>query len=334
MNDPSVSPFDCDSDSSLYEYKILLDKLLEGLSDFGLTKNQSKVFFHLGKHGPQTAPNVSKSLRLPRTETYQLLKTLQKKGISSAIFDHPVRYAALPFGTAMQVLLNSERERIRGLEKKQAQLEEIWDELPDLSMDPLEAKEDRLQMLQGQNPIIGKITNMYENAEKEFLILGSERDYLRFYHSDFFDSMNNSKVDLKILTSCSENTMYVFDEIDPTRCQRIPQKATKNLCFLIKDNNEVIFFIKQDNPKSNDLLAVWTDSISIISSLKQLFGLLWSEKSIRAESKKSIYNKATDDEDFKFKELEQEKLIVKEINNHLIEMLSKNDRAKLFASFK
>jgi len=326
MAKSSILPFfDCAPDSSSYQYKILLDKLLERFSEFGLTQNQSKVYVYLGKHGPQTAPFVSKSLKLPRTETYHLLKTLQKKGIASSIFDHPVRYAALPVDAAIRILINSERERIKELEKKQTEIEDIWNQLPELAMDPIEPKEARLQMLQGQSPIIGKIINMYENAEKEFLILGSERDYIRFYHSDLFDLMNNSKVDMKILTSCSENTMYVFDEIDQTQIQRLPQSATKNLCFIVKDDNEAIFFIKRDAPKSNDLLAVWTDSVSIISSLKQLFNLLWSKTEIRSVSKKFIIEEAKGDYDFKFKELEQEKLIVREINRHLVKMLSKNE---------
>ena len=91
-----VSLFDLDPDSSSYEFKNSVDKLQAELSKFGLTSNQCKVYIFLGKYGSKTAPEVCRALKLPRTETYHLLTTLQNKGIVSATFQHPIKFTALP----------------------------------------------------------------------------------------------------------------------------------------------------------------------------------------------------------------------------------------------
>jgi len=54
-----------------------LNRMLVG---YDLTPNQSKVYLFLSKIGIKTASEVSKALRIPRTETYHLLSTLQQKG--------------------------------------------------------------------------------------------------------------------------------------------------------------------------------------------------------------------------------------------------------------
>jgi len=74
-----TSIFTDDPDSFVNEYKESLEKIQLQLSSFGLSSNQCKIFIFLGKYGSRTAPDVSKVLKLPRTETYKLLATLQNE---------------------------------------------------------------------------------------------------------------------------------------------------------------------------------------------------------------------------------------------------------------
>ncbi|MFB5621923.1 MAG: helix-turn-helix domain-containing protein, partial [Candidatus Nitrosomaritimum yanchengensis] len=76
--------FDNNPDSISYEHKKAIDDLLDQFSKFGISPNQSKVYIYLGKYGSKTAPDVCRALRLPRTETYRLLTTLQNRGVVEA----------------------------------------------------------------------------------------------------------------------------------------------------------------------------------------------------------------------------------------------------------
>lgn len=271
-----VTIFDSASDSRLYEHRLSIDKLKDELSKFGLTANQCKVYIFLGKYGSKTAPEVCKALKLPRTETYHLLTTLQNKGIVSAAFQHPIKFSAEPLNKAIWVLVTAEKERVNTLEKQEKDIVHLWDSIPQFNATTY-SKEDKFQMLQGTNQIHSKIKEMVTNTKKEFLVLGSEKDYLKFYHSDFFEPLDKTDVDLKLLGTISDKSMYIFDEIDRSKVRMMPDTIRENLCFIAKDEEELIFFIKNACQSAPEMSAIWTDSSSMVYSMKMLFNSVWSK---------------------------------------------------------
>lgn len=271
-----ISIFDSQTDSKMHEHKISIDKLQDELSKFGLTSNQSKVYIFLGKYGSKTAPEVCKALKLPRTETYHLLTTLQNKGIVSATFQHPIKFSATSLNKAIWSLVSAEKERVNTLEKQEGSIVELWNTIPEFNA-VTEEKEEKFQMLQGSNQIQSKIKEMVGNTKTEFLVLGSEKDFLKFYHSNFFESLNDSKVDLKLLTSSSEKVMYIFDDIDRSKVKKMSDNIRPDLCFITKDDEELIFFIKNANKDVQQMTAIWTNSSSMIYSMQTLFASIWSK---------------------------------------------------------
>lgn len=274
---PQISIFNLEPDSRSYHYKVSLEKLQEQLSKFGLTSNQSKVYIFLGKYGSKTAPEVCKALKMPRTETYHLLTTLQNKGIVLATFQHPIRFSALPLTRAVWSLVNAEKERVKNLERQENELTELWNNIPDYHEELNDTKEDKFQVLQGENQVHSKINEMIINVKKEFLILGSEKDFLKFYHANFLEPLDWKPIDLKFLTSSSERTMYIFDEVDRTKVKRLPSQINKNLCFVVKDDDELLFYIKNAGNHADRLTTMWTNSSSLIYSMKTLFNTFWSK---------------------------------------------------------
>lgn len=269
--------FENDPDSRSYEHKQSIDQLQDQFSKFGLTANQCKVYIFLGKYGSKTAPEVCRALKLPRTETYHLLTTLQNKGIASATFQHPIKFSALPLSKAIKSMVNTEKERIKKLEKQEEELTKLWNTIPNYHNEPDVPKEDKFQMLQGENQIYGKINDMIINTKKEFQLIGNEKDFLKFYHANFLEPLDKSDLELKILTNSSTRTLYVFDEIDRTNVKKIPANTNGDICFVIKDNEEVLFFMKNSESGKENIAAMWTNSNAMIYSKKLLFDLLWSK---------------------------------------------------------
>lgn len=269
-----LSIFDSETSSAMHEQKVACDKLKDELAKFGLTSNQSKVYIYLGKYGSKTAPDVCKALKMPRTETYHLLTTLQNKGLVSATFQHPTRFSAEPLNKAIWTLVNAEKERISSLETQEKEIKKLWDSIPEFST-PKETNEAKFQMLEGINQTNSKIKEMIKSVNSEFLILGNEKDLLKFYHANFLDNFKDSKVDFKLLASISENGLYIFDDSDRAKIRMMPTDIQNNLCFLIKDNKEIVFFIKNASQVSQQMTAMWTDSDTLIYSMKMLFDSIW-----------------------------------------------------------
>ncbi len=269
-----TSVFDSTPDSQMYEYKQSIEKVQTELLKYGLTSNQSKVFIFLGKYGAKTAPEVCKSLKLPRTETYHLLSALQHKGIVTATFQHPIKFNAQPLDKAIWILVNSEKERVKSLEQMKKGLSELWDNIP--TFDSIHDEiEEKFQMLQGTNQIHSKITEMTDNYDDEFLILGSEKDYLKLYHGDFLESFVKSKQKFRLLSACSEKTAYIFDDLERKNIKKLNKDIENHLCFILKDNTEMLFFTKNAN-SIDETFAMWTNSKSLSYAMKLLFESLWA----------------------------------------------------------
>lgn len=268
-----TSIFDSTPDTQMYEYKLSIEKVQVELLQYGLTFNQSKVFIYLGKYGAKTAPEVCKALKLPRTETYHLLSALQNKGIVSSTFQHPIQFTALPLNKAIWILVNSEKERVKSLEHMEKGLAELWDNIP--TFDSLHDEvEEKFQMLQGANQIQSKITEMTDNFKDEFLILGSEKDYIRLYHGEFLESFVESKQQFRLLSACSEKTTYIFDNLERKNIKKLDKDIQNHLCFILKDDAELLFFTKNAN-STTEPFAMWTNSKSLVYSMKLLFESLW-----------------------------------------------------------
>lgn len=267
--------FDHSLESTHHDYKLTLDELLNELAKFNLTPNQAKVYIFLGKYGSKTAPEVCKALKIARTETYHILSTLQSRGIVSATFEHPITFSSLPVKKAVSTLVNAEKERVITLENKEKHVQKLWESIPEFIKNESNVEENKFQMLQGSNPINSKLLEMVSNIKDEIMVLGSEKDYLKIYHSKFFSKLIDRKTNCRILSSWSEKTEYIFKEIEKKRIKKIKKNIDNKLFFVVRDRKEIIFFTKNYSHSQEELTAMWTDSKALVYSMNLLFDFIW-----------------------------------------------------------
>lgn len=256
------------------------EEIKEYFNTFGLTPNQVKVFFYLGKVGQRSASDIAKAADIPRSETYHLLTALQNKGIVAATFEHPIKFSALPIQEAIHVLVSTETERLKKLKKSGPILEKLWEKIPGFSIDPNEEPEEKFQVLQGGNQVNSKIFDMILNAKNECRILGSEKDMIKFYHANFLEALKERDIDYKILSPVSKKSQYIFKNMDKIKIKELCPTVKDNLCFLIKDDDEVLFFIKNSTGSNREMRAICTNSETIIYSKSLLFNNYWANESI------------------------------------------------------
>jgi sugar-specific transcriptional regulator TrmB len=252
------------------------EEIRDSLITFGLTPNQSKVFFYLGKIGAKTASDIAKAVNIPRSETYHLLTALQNKGIVEASFQHPIQFTALPIKKAVNLLISTETERLNKLKKSGPELEKMWEKIPGSTTTTEEEGEEKFKVLQGGNQVNSKIFDMILNAKEECRILGSEKDFMKFYHANFLDALEERNIDYKLLTPITKKSKYIFEDIDKSKIKQLCSSVKENLCFLIKDDDEVLFFIKNEG-NNKEMRAIWTNSETIIYSKALLFNSIWSK---------------------------------------------------------
>jgi len=273
-NNEQLTVFDSDSDSSLFKHKTSLDKIQAELMKFGLSPTQAKVFIFLGKHGSKSAPNISRALGLPRTETYHVVNSLQNVGLVAAELVHPTLYSSLNLREAITTLVKQEQGRIDSLAEKQDTLGQLWDQIPQFAVKTNGSKQEKMQLLQSSGPIINKIDDMIDECKHELKIYGTIQDISRFYHSEIFDKVEKLPIELRtIITPSREIPDFLYDK-NPDRVRVIP-KNTEKKCFVIVDSKQVLTFLRNSNHLTHRLFACWSDCDAIIDMMISLFEMSW-----------------------------------------------------------
>lgn len=191
-----------------------MEQVKAELLKFGLSQNQAKVFIYLGKYGPKTAPEVSKALELPRTETYFIINALQNKGVVTAEFCSPIKYSTLSIGQTILTLVKSEQEKIKILAMHEQELTELWNDIPAFVVETSDTKKERMQMLLDTPQINDKIKDLINHTREELYVYCTEKDLSRFYYADFVDLFSGMIVDVKIIISQAQRMPECARQID------------------------------------------------------------------------------------------------------------------------
>lgn len=277
-------------DSKLYEYKLGIERITEDLVKFGLTKSQAKVFIYLGKYGSKTSPEVCKDLKLPRTETYHILNVLTNRGIVITEFSHPTKFSAINMEKAIKIMVNTEQEKISMLAQKEREIIQLWEKIPSFFTPSSKNEFEKFQMLQGSTRIHSKMKNMISNAKNDCKLLCGSKDLSRFYYSNLIEDFNSPKIDSKLIISTEVIVPEFIGNMNNSKIRALPHNMARNQCFLIKDDAELLIFLRNANFPAKEIFAFWTDSKSLIESIKLLFNYSWKSSKSLEQAKLIIPN--------------------------------------------
>lgn len=294
--------------TEMFEVDSPLNEINRLLVNYDLTPNQAKVYIFLSKLGIKTASEISKSLKIPRTETYHLLSVLQQKGIIFSVFGKPTKFNAVGISESIAILVNNQKNRISELETGKEDIIKLWKLIPKYSGDKETSEDNKFQTLQGRNSILVKLEQMIRESSENILVLGTESDFKRFHHTNFTDLLKKTKSNLKILTDYSKKDIHIFEDVPLKKIKRLEDKNREDFCFIIKDDMEVIFFM--NSSKLKDMMAIWTDSKTFVTTLRSLFSLIWKNAHYVDESDVESLLGSEITYEHRLREIEQEKIIL------------------------
>jgi len=273
--DAESTIFNSDPDSILYQYRAGIDRINHELTRFGLTKIQAQVYIFLGKYGSKTSPEVSRALKLPRTETYQILKVLQNLGIIASEFSHPARFSAIPLEKALLSMVNSAQEKVNSLVKKEQEISRLWKEIPIFNSENKENPSEKFQILQGTPIIHNKIKEMLHRSKRECKFFCTPKDLSKFYYNDIIEQTNNLHFYMKFIISSPFIIPDLIHKIGKSNVKLLSKFDNSDQCFIISDSEELLIFLKNASYPARDVLAFWTNSKSMIDSMMMLFDYSW-----------------------------------------------------------
>ncbi len=254
-----------------------LSTIEETLAHFGLLKNEIRVYLHLARSGEKKAGEIAEAIQLHRTETYRILRDLEKKGIVFSIFEKPLKFTAVPLDKAIDLLVDAQKIKIKMLEQEKPSLVELWMSIPQPKVET--SKKELFQMLEGEQQVLMKANELLERTEEKFQIYAGADYFSELYYNDFSDKLKTqaNKVEVCVVTDDSLKSAYFLGQMKWLGdSQRI--SGNSNLpCFMIADNREVLIAFhekaqeEEDGKKKVRTAAIWTNYSALVNTLQILF---------------------------------------------------------------
>ena len=239
-------------------------QLEKQLRNFGLNSYEVKIWAALLSRGTSTAGELSDIANVPRSRSYDVLESLEKKGFVTMKMGKPITYSAIPPKEVVERVKKNVETNAREEIKILSDLKntEIVDELLALHNKGVELVEpsELSGSLRGRNNLYNHIEYMLKKAEKYVLIATTESEFITLTErfSNLFTKLKDKKIKIKILTQITKKTKFHAEQIGKI----VEVRHTENKArFCIIDGKEIIFMVLSDEDVHPTYdVGIWTNT--------------------------------------------------------------------------
>ena len=101
-----------------------IERIIDALTEIGLTRTQAEVYVYLAKKGPKTIKYLTRILLYSKKQIEQSLKGLKSHGL---VTRNQVMFCALPFEEALTLLIETKKEQSNLIEDRKKELLTSWE---------------------------------------------------------------------------------------------------------------------------------------------------------------------------------------------------------------
>ena len=267
---------------------IVKDEFLSRLRKiFDLNLYEVKVWTALLSRGTSTAGELSNISDVPRSRTYDILESLEKKGFIVMKLGKPIKFIALkPEEVVERVkknLMVTAQERTKRLDSLNG--DEVLNELHILFTQGIKFVEptDMSGSLRGRQNIYNHLDMIIRDAEKTITIVTTAEGLNRKFEA-LMPSLEKCKkrgVKIRIASSIDKNNLKIARDFK--RIAEVRDMQNIKARFIIIDSNQLMFMLLDDEKfHPNYDIGVWINTEFFAQALEQMFELAWKEmKSIK-----------------------------------------------------
>ncbi|MCF7800346.1 hypothetical protein K9M16_05095 [Candidatus Babeliales bacterium] len=251
---------------------LLKQEIINKIKDyFDLNVYETKVWLALLSKGIASAGEIAEMSRVPRSRTYDVLESLEKKGFAIVKLGKPVKYIGVKPKIIVEKIKNNVRkqalERVSSLAKIKStpefgELEKLYNQ----GINPVR-REDLSLSLKGKSIISSHLKEIIQNAEKEVIICTDAEEMnskFKLFQKTFED-LKNLKIKIKVALSGDKTLISELSNKFGVKVHPIDVEAK----FFIVDRKQVLFYLLKDS--QTDDIAIWLNSDFFAESFAMLF---------------------------------------------------------------
>ncbi len=254
---------------------IIQRSFLNKLKDFGLNTYESKLWTALLSRGISTAGELSDIANVPRSRSYDVLESLEKKGFIIVKLGKPIKYIAVqPEEVIERVKKKLEEDaQERTMLMEELKHSEILDELTLLHKQGIESVEpnELSGSFRGKNSIYQHIETMIKNAKKSVTIMTTESGLIRKAESlkRVLTKAKERGVKIRIAAPVTKETLKTANSL--SKIAEIRHTTNKSR-FCIVDNTELMFMLLNDKDVHSSYdVGIWVKTKFFTSTLQDFF---------------------------------------------------------------
>lgn len=249
---------------------------------FDLNLYETKVWLALLGKGIASAGQIAQISNVPRSRTYDVLESLEKKGFAIVKLGKPVKYIGVKPQIVIEKLKNNVKknaqDRIKDLGKVKEteefdKLLKIYNE----GINPVK-REDVSAAIKGRSNISNYLKEILQEAEKEVIICTNAKDLVSKIKlfKNTIDKLKEEKIKVSVALSGNPELVKKASEVLDMEIVRTDIEAK----FFIVDRREILLYLNKSSEKdtSADDIAIWINSEFFAQSFGELFDKAVSKK--------------------------------------------------------
>ncbi|MBS3094199.1 TrmB family transcriptional regulator [Candidatus Pacearchaeota archaeon] len=255
---------------------LVKQELINKIKDyFDLNIYETKVWLALIGKGIASAGEIAQISGVPRSRTYDVLESLEKRGFAIIKLGKPVKYLGVKPNVIIEKMKNNvhhdAEERIESLTRVKETTEyEQLESLYKQGIAPVN-REDVHASIKGRSNIVNHAREIIENATSEVVICTNAEDIfnkVKLFNQTISKLIKNG-IKVKIALSGSEEHVKKINTQLGIKAKHIEIDSK----FFIIDRKEVLFYLKKQTESSQDENAIWLNSEFFAGALASMFEL-------------------------------------------------------------
>ena len=246
---------------------------------FALNLYEVKIWTALLSRGVATAGELSDIANVPRSRSYDVLESLERKGFVVMKLGKPIKYIAVApnevLGRVKKNLHDDAAERIKRLDDLKKT--DVVTELNQLHSQGIELIEpaDLSGSLRGRHNLYSHLELTIRNAQKSVTLMTTSQGLIRKIESlkHVFERLKKKGVKVRIAAPVTKDSRRIVKELGTAAEVRSTDAKAR---FCIVDGKEIVFMIMDDQEVHPTYdVGIWVNTPFFASALENLFDATW-----------------------------------------------------------
>lgn len=259
---------------------IVQKDFLGKLKDFGLNSYEAKLWTALLSRGSATAGELSDIANVPRSRSYDVLESLERKGFIVMKLGKPIKYIAIP---PSEVIDRVKKSVLDDADKRSEILDslkksDVLSELNTLHNTGIETVDpmDLSGVVKGRHNLYSFLSGLIKNAKDSVSIMTTDTGFVKKAESlkNAFNRAKEAGIKIKILAPITKDNRFALNIL--SKYAQVKENSELNARFCVVDGKNVVFMSLDDKLTHPDFdFGVWVKTDFFAKAFGNIFDSIW-----------------------------------------------------------